>query len=842
MRSRPRIGLLLNTLNHAYQNAVLLGAHCALAAAQADLYCLAGGTLRQTDVLNQSRNSLFGLVGPHDLDGYLLSSTLTHALTREELLAYCARFAPAPVCFLGVEVDGIPSVLVDDSAGTRELTNHLIRDHGRRDIAFLGGPKSSPVAQSRYAGYRDALAAHGLPELPELIFPGDYMAASGHAMVAQLFDQDMVACDAIVAINDLMAMGVLEALDRRGIRVPSQVAVVGFDDSEQGRFATPSLTSINQQIEEQSATAARLLLRRIRGESTEVVVKLPTRTVLRQSCGCLHKSSAPRPRDRWSQRPTAGSLDERRNEVAERIGQAFARRINQNSPFWATHLMDAFLSDLYFQTENDFGGVLNDLLRKTAQQDDVNLWHPVLETLQTECAASLSSAPDTLFRAEEILRRAVRQVGASAEQVQARRRLDYEWTVHQLQQMSADLRTSFDELSLVRTVAHWLPLFGVPSFYLALQEEDSPSPTSPARMLAAFRSGQSLEAGSRGSFCCGELVPSALRPDHRHTLVVEPLFFGNELLGFGAFEVGPHQSSIYEDFREHLSAAIKGVRLLDQLVAEGVRRQRAEQDRLESELELARRIQSGILPKSRSAPGLEIAATILPATEVGGDYFDILPFDDGVWLGIGDVVGHGLPAGIMMLMIQSLVAATVRGRPNVAPAEVWRTVNAVLCENIQERLEQDEYATLTVLRYDSSGRVTFSGAHEDILICRASTGQCEVVATPGTWAGLGAAVAVPEASLQLCPGDVLLLFTDGITEARDRGGLMFGQERLARELERVRRMPVPTICDELILALRAHSQVQEDDVTLVVARYSGQRLRLNGAAGVGEVGNGAAPR
>jgi sigma-B regulation protein RsbU (phosphoserine phosphatase) len=117
-------------------------------------------------------------------------------------------------------------------------------------------------------------------------------------------------------------------------------------------------------------------------------------------------------------------------------------------------------------------------------------------------------------------------------------------------------------------------------------------------------------------------------------------------------------------------------------VEEVTKRERAERARLEGEMRIATRIQTGILPKTHEVAGLEISAVMLPAEEVGGDYFDVLPFDGGSWLGIGDVAGHGLPTGLVMLMIQGIVAAATHRRPEARPAQVWETGQ---CRALRER-------------------------------------------------------------------------------------------------------------------------------------------------------------
>ena len=219
---------------------------------------------------------------------------------------------------------------------------------------------------------------------------------------------------------------------------------------------------------------------------------------------------------------------------------------------------------------------------------------------------------------------------------------------------------------------------------------------------------------------------------------------------------------------------------------------------------------------------------MVPATEVGGDYFDILPFGEaagsagGAWLGIGDVAGHGLHAGLVMLMIQSIVSAATHDHPNASPAQVWTVLNDVLHDNVRARLERDEHATLTLLRYDDSGRFVYAGAHEDILIDRAATGRSEMLRTRGVWAGVTRDLApgtIEDDSFQVAPGDLVVLYTDGITEAANATREMFGPDRLRRALEEAADRSVDEVRDHIMGQVRAFMATQADDLTLVVLRY-----------------------
>src|SRR3954468_22787898 len=153
------------------------------------------------------------------------------------------------------------------------------------------------------------------------------------------------------------------------------------------------------------------------------------------------------------------------------------------------------------------------------------------------------------------------------------------------------------------------------------------------------------------------------------------------------------------------------------------------------DLEIARQIQMSILPHRVDVEGIEVSAGMIPAERIGGDYYDILPVKAGCWIGIGDVAGHGLGAGLIMVMIQSMVMALVRAHEDAAPRDIVCLLNRLLYENIRGRLAQDDHVTFCLMRYRADGSVVFAGAHEEILVWRTTTGRCERICTSGAWLG-----------------------------------------------------------------------------------------------------------
>ena len=252
------------------------------------------------------------------------------------------------------------------------------------------------------------------------------------------------------------------------------------------------------------------------------------------------------------------------------------------------------------------------------------------------------------------------------------------------------------------------------------------------------------------------------------------------------------------------------------------RQQIAAKERLEREMEIAERIQTSILPPSITVSGLEVAARMVPADEVGGDYYDVLPTEDGCWIGVGDVAGHGLPAGLVMLMVQSATSVLTYASPNAQPSELVDKLNRTLFENVRKRLLQDEHVTFTLLRYHEDGRFVYAGAHEEMVICRRS-GEVETVATPGTWLAARADItaAIEDLELRLQPGDVMLLYTDGMIEGANDEQEQYGLDRLRDVVAAARDEPVEAILDKLFGAVDGWAPKYDDDRTAMVIRYRG---------------------
>jgi sigma-B regulation protein RsbU (phosphoserine phosphatase) len=248
----------------------------------------------------------------------------------------------------------------------------------------------------------------------------------------------------------------------------------------------------------------------------------------------------------------------------------------------------------------------------------------------------------------------------------------------------------------------------------------------------------------------------------------------------------------------------------------------AEKERLERELEIASRIQTSIVPRHPTLVGFRIATHMATADEVGGDYYDVHQTGASGWIAIGDVSGHGLDAGLVMMMVQTAVSALVYTAPTSSPSDVLRSLNRVIFDNVHGRLQVARHMTLSLLRMDVGGQVLFAGAHMDILL-RREDGTCRTVETSGTWIGISDDIedVTADARFSLEPGDTMVLYTDGVTEATDASGQLFGLERLQSTVQQCAASEPQGLVDAIVRAVDDFQVQQFDDFTIVVARRDG---------------------
>ncbi|KUO58587.1 MAG: hypothetical protein APF84_15550 [Gracilibacter sp. BRH_c7a] len=177
----------------------------------------------------------------------------------------------------------IPSVQVNNVQASREACEHLIRQ-GHRQIVTVTGPEDSTTAIDRLEGYRQALMANGIDYREELVLRCNFEFDEGYKAVEKFLDVSNDKATAVFAQNDMMAIGIMKALQEKGLKVPENVAVIGFDNIPLASFVTPMLSTVAVPIYELGRTAMRIMSDLQSGHEISRITTLPTKLLLRQSC------------------------------------------------------------------------------------------------------------------------------------------------------------------------------------------------------------------------------------------------------------------------------------------------------------------------------------------------------------------------------------------------------------------------------------------------------------------------------------------------------------------------------------------------------------------------------
>jgi DNA-binding LacI/PurR family transcriptional regulator/anti-anti-sigma regulatory factor/putative methionine-R-sulfoxide reductase with GAF domain len=573
-----------------------------------NLICFPGRSLHFPSGFDAQANIIYDLVGSENVDGLVTwASAIGNYVTGKEIQAFHERYRPLPMVSTGRVLEGIPGLLMDSYEGMREAIVHLIEVHGCRHMAFIRGPKGHFYAQERYRAYLETLGAYGISFDPNLVTPPamwglDKGAEGMRLLLDERKQRPGTDFEAVIAANDEMIIGAWDVLQARGVRVPGDVAVVGFDDRLEGRARTPPLTSVASPFYETGYQSVETLLALMKGEPVPEEVIVPSRLVVRQTCGCMGAVVARVALGRQSVADRAGASRENLDSVLstqrEGIRAAMVQVVEDVGGSLdvalAERLLDGFAVELKEESEGDFLVALNESLRRVVEgggddlESSVTAMQNAISVLRHSLLPCLSD--EALTQAEDLWQQARLVIGETAQRVYLQQAIQTAHQTQSLREIGSSLITAFDVENLADVLAEDLPVLGIPSAYLVLYEQfpgfgagrqplyayPDPAPEWSRLVMAYTEDGRvALEVGGM-RFGSHRLVPDDLWPrERRYSYVVDSLRFREHQIGFVLFEVGPRDGDVYDVLRGEISSALQGSLLREQVEERAVQLQTA---------------------------------------------------------------------------------------------------------------------------------------------------------------------------------------------------------------------------------------------------------------------------
>ena len=574
---RKTVGVFASQVGRAWGTEFLAGVHAAAEEQDVNLVHFIGGKLVPivTDDQNKLSFGLYDLAKPGQLDGLLLTADVAYGATSQDLKTFSDFYGSLPIVTQSVELDGASMFIPNNAEGMRAAVRHLIQGHGYKRIAFLRGIHGQIDAEQRFQAYQDELSAHNLRFDGDLVVQGDYTSESGRAAIRVLLEERGLRFQALVAANDSMAFGALEALQQRGVRVPDDVAVTGFDDLREAQATGVPLTTVRQSFYTAGKRTMEALLKRIQGNSIPQVTVTPTQLLIRWSCGCLPENvrqAAVALRDVAK----TGRLENKR-EAALRALLNSAGITEQDTALLQFRdafgrAWDGFLLTLNGKTSSDdFLKTINAMIELMQRHGLVPaVWHNVISMMRRYALGGITSHT-TMLQAENLFQQARLLAGELSQRSQAYRRLVLEQQESLLHGFSFSMAPAMSMDEIGAAISTHFPAMGIERWYVmfysdvtAPQSISAPPPES-YKLLFQYEGSRFEIPQKRTAIGTGQLIPRGKTPaDRRYAAVVMPLSLARNRFGFMWVEMGPRDWEIYVRIRNLVSSALLRVMLVQQ--------------------------------------------------------------------------------------------------------------------------------------------------------------------------------------------------------------------------------------------------------------------------------------
>lgn len=565
---RLTLGVAMNRIGEHYESGLLNGLLEAVKAAGANLICFVGGEIPISQD-SAGRHKTFELIEPSNVDGLIVfSSTLMYRIDKTQMAEYCQRrFHALPLCSVGAHLQGIPSITTSNEEGMQQIVAHLVQEHGARRVAFVRGPLANEEAECRFRSYAQTLAEHGVEFDPRLVSVGDFTPASGLDAVrqfARIRGLKLTDLDAIVASNDLMAMGVLRGLEESGTAVPAQVAVTGFDDGEEAALTSPPLTTVRQPLVKIGRHAARMMIERLQTNTEATDAMIPTEVVVRRSCGCSGQSArAPNSIYPSTNCSFDATLLMRRQQILSKLTRVARGELGVAGSDWQARLLNSFTCDLSAEQSNSLLQSMETIAEKLVTRGaSIQPCYDVLDYLRRQLGAALHSEPQRRDRAEEVFYCTQLALSEIVQREMARAQL-------RLGRLARDISTTCNHLSSVgeltelrQLLAEQLPYLGLNEYFIVLYRNGEPQR---AELLAARTQDNEHIPVRDVQFDAQTLLPRALLPQlvGGKAFVLLPLIHGPDFFGHALFALEIERAFAYEQIANAISAGLHAVRLAE---------------------------------------------------------------------------------------------------------------------------------------------------------------------------------------------------------------------------------------------------------------------------------------
>ena len=555
---KPTVGLFISELENAYTYNLCRGVIDAAKKNDTNLVIFPGKSPKAPYEFQYQFNSIYELPQPSTIDALILATgTMINFLSPEEFVEFYKRYSKIPLVSISIPLNNISSVLIDNEVGLKQALLHLITVHRFRRIAFIRGPENNAEAQERFSVYKKVLAENKIPFDKDLVCQGDFTHYSSVSAINRLIS-NKVKFDAVAAANDEMALSAINILKSHGLKVPHDVAVIGFDNVESARFSSPSLTTVSQPIYEQAGKAFHMAMDLIKSKRVGNYT-LGTEMVIRESCGCI------------SEMVNSINLFDRKKKAREgKKGTPYTKKdafvykpqIGKKIEQMLSELGESGNKDRFRAFIDRFAELLSG---SCIEEDDILAFQNLITELRHDLLSQAGKS-DLVCKMEDFFHQARVLLMEAALKINSRR-----WTLHHNDIRSLRIILNllisniYNREETLQTIIPHLKEMGISSCYIYLFDEAiihsiTDSWRFPPAINVAMYYGNSAVSDMLivgGKLPTKGILKKEFFSDQQHTLVVSPLFYMDEQLGFIIAEMDLLDIYLFESLAVEISCALK---------------------------------------------------------------------------------------------------------------------------------------------------------------------------------------------------------------------------------------------------------------------------------------------
>ena len=747
-----------------------------------NLIVYTGGFLEQLKgdrLLDRLSNSIYEFIDGKKIDGLIINRTINRDIGYNAYENFVYRYKPLPIINLNSIVNHVPSVVSADYENFKVLVDHMIDVHNCRRIVFahLGNKRKYEQCLKAYV---DSFHEHRLKKYDDLCLPPKPITVG---ILPELFHTvNANPVDAIIFTSQTIAPKYYNNAKKFGI---NNIPICSYGINNNIATMIPLQTIIYQDYTKLGMLAVGLLLKIINGEEVDMVTKIPGILRLGESCGC---SKADQITEKYQE------IYPKNNKNVDKSTIIRVLKILYNGK-WINNFVDTYVNEIMMQ-ESGFLVKFNEILNY--ENLDFKIWDQVLYELfqwtflYIDGNEKRENAYNLLLKASQLLHDNKNRCATESKV-----------KIHESQSRMIFIKQQIPHASSIKELVETLKLIAptmkqIFGLYICLYTNTAyrykmfqPPPLF-SKMVFAFRNGRPINFSDK-KYPTTDILPPDLNL-YDYKILILPLHFKKKQFGFLIFEIEDEESTMILDFQNEISTALETIFLHQkiykkqkQLVSANIKINMLNK-KLSEQLNTAKKVQKMVLPDESKIDisDLDIATFYRPVETLSGDFYCFFkhPKFNSYYFAIMDVSGHDIEAGLVSLMIQTTIHSLLRVNV-IEILDIYLKLNQIMFDTLNES-KIKKYATVSLLNYNQ-GKISAIGYHEDIIVIRKN--HVDVIKTykSGTLLGKTGYIKrelIKENYLTLEQGDSMVLYTDGITEARNHNDVYFTQKRLIKSLQK----------------------------------------------------------